>query len=308
MRGVSGRGLAGMLVVLLAGCGGGGEAEGPAAAPSGARLTALAVPTERAAGLGYTTVTADDLMNWAEQVYPNFFPGRQSTLVSAPYVYRHYAASGNYLGLDDDKVFVLGPISDGRLLQVGTVYQYACAVKPADCVAPNFVQPPQTRTMFAGKTPVFDTLAGGGPSLEYQWFRDGQPIPGALGSSYTLTTPVGKADMATRYTVRVSNAKGSITSDPVGVIVVDRIDRAALETMSRAKNCANCHDVEARLEGPSYKAIAERYVPRQDAFAYIAGRITGGSRGAWNTIMAPNSDVSAEEAATLARAILSLVP
>lgn len=295
------------VAVAASGCGGGSDG-GAVDAQALRDARPLAAPTERAANLGYTTVTADDLLNWAEQAYPQFFPGRQANQAWAPYIYRYYPSTGNYVGLDGDKVFILGPVSEGLLRQVGIVYQYACQVKPADCVAPSFVQPPQSRTMFAGRMPVFETLAGGGPSLEYQWFRDGQAIPGANGSSYTVTTPATKEDMSLRYTVRVSNAKGSVTSEPVRIEVVDRIDRATLDAMSREKGCFACHDIETRLQGPTYKQIAERYTPRQDAFAYIAGRITGGSRGAWSEIMAPATDVTAEEAAMLSRAILSLVP
>lgn len=84
--------------------------------------------------------TADQLMDWAESAYPQFFPGHQTTLTAKPYQYRYYPASRNYLGVSfapgSSGVKVLGPISQDQILHVGTLYSFACQVFPAQCATP----------------------------------------------------------------------------------------------------------------------------------------------------------------------------
>lgn len=80
-------------------------------------------------------ISVDELLNWAEATYPGFFPGHQSTLNSAPYLYRYYSLSGNYVGVADGVVFVYGPISGNALLAVGKVDDFTCQVAPERCAA-----------------------------------------------------------------------------------------------------------------------------------------------------------------------------
>ncbi len=53
---------------------------------------------------------SEQIMNDAQQVYPQFFPSSQTTLEFAPYRYRFYPSSGIYLGINqnDSGVYVLG--------------------------------------------------------------------------------------------------------------------------------------------------------------------------------------------------------
>jgi len=69
----------------------------------------------------------------------------------------------------------------------------------------------------------FTVSALGTPVLNYQWYHEGGPIPGAIGSSLTLQT-LTAAD-AGLYTVVVSNPSGSVTSAPALLTV----NLAALE-------------------------------------------------------------------------------
>lgn len=52
----------------------------------------------------------------------------------------------------------------------------------------------------------------GNPAPNFQWRREGRPIPGATGSVLTLTVT---ADTAGRYSVAVQNSVGSVLSAPV---------------------------------------------------------------------------------------------
>lgn len=82
------------------------------------------------------TPDAQALMDWAERSYAQFFPApRPATLSQPPYVYRHYPATQNYLGVAGQDVYVFGPVSQSQLLKVGTLSDFACLVYPTDCVS-----------------------------------------------------------------------------------------------------------------------------------------------------------------------------
>jgi uncharacterized protein (DUF1800 family) len=66
--------------------------------------------------------TGPEVLDWAEQRFPHWFPGPVPDRVAAPYeIYRHYPATGNYLGVAAGLVYLLGPLSGGRLSKVGTL-------------------------------------------------------------------------------------------------------------------------------------------------------------------------------------------
>lgn len=102
--------------------------------------TALNVQPQRApqAPQATATLTATALMDWAEQAYPQYFaPSAQATQTSAPYVYRFYPGTRNYLGVSGEAVYVLGPISGGLLAYVGSLADFNCRVLPQNCSVPG---------------------------------------------------------------------------------------------------------------------------------------------------------------------------
>jgi hypothetical protein len=58
----------------------------------------------------------------------------------------------------------------------------------------------------------FEVAATGTPPIDYQWSRDGVPIPGADGALYVVPAAEPSDDRAA-FWVSVSNAAGSVTSD-----------------------------------------------------------------------------------------------
>lgn len=88
------------LSALLLGCGPG--ADDPADPAPRRHTLANASPTP---------VTATELFDWAEQAYPTLFPGHQPNLRFDPYTYRYYAASGNYVGVGNNSVYLMGPVA-----------------------------------------------------------------------------------------------------------------------------------------------------------------------------------------------------
>lgn len=93
----------GALAILsgLLGCGGEQQQVAPSAAPD--RLEALNVLRVRALSGADTTAdaasAADQLMDFAESSYPQWFPGSKPSLAVAPFRYRHYPETGIYLGV-----------------------------------------------------------------------------------------------------------------------------------------------------------------------------------------------------------------
>jgi uncharacterized protein (DUF1800 family) len=70
------------------------------------------------------------LLDWAEGQYPQLFPTHEGNRDLSPYVYRFYPDSGNYVGVAGRDVYVLGPASNGVLLRVGALDDFAALVHP----------------------------------------------------------------------------------------------------------------------------------------------------------------------------------
>ncbi|MCX7936959.1 MAG: immunoglobulin domain-containing protein [Chlorobi bacterium] len=83
---------------------------------------------------------------------------------------------------------------------------------------PTITAEPQSRTVARGGTTTLSVTASG-PNLQYQWYRNGQPISGATAPSYTIASATD-ADAGTYY-VTVSNECGSVQSRQITVTVTD---------------------------------------------------------------------------------------
>jgi uncharacterized protein (DUF1800 family) len=69
--------------------------------------------------------TGAEVLDWAEQRYPQWFPGPVPDRAAAPYeIYRYYPSTRNHLGVAAGSVYLLGPLSAGRLTKVGTLAGY----------------------------------------------------------------------------------------------------------------------------------------------------------------------------------------
>lgn len=69
----------------------------------------------------------------------------------------------------------------------------------------------------AGETMVLSVSAIGSPTLQYQWFKDDEPVGGATGASLTIT-PVNVSH-AGAYRVRVTNGFGEVLSNAATIAV-----------------------------------------------------------------------------------------
>jgi hypothetical protein len=65
---------------------------------------------------------------------------------------------------------------------------------------------------------TFTVVASGTVPLSYQWRRDGATVPGATGATYTLS-PTALADNGAQFDVVITNAYGSVVSQPATLTV-----------------------------------------------------------------------------------------
>ncbi len=87
---------------------------------------------------------------------------------------------------------------------------------PSD-TPPSFVLEPQSQVAGLGETVTLNVVAVGSAPLAYQWYLDGNEIPGA--TEATLSFLVEFGDQAGNYTVTVSNGTGSTNSQPAALKV-----------------------------------------------------------------------------------------
>ena len=97
------------------------------------------------------------------------------------------------------------------------LFQAGVQGKCPDQLSPFISLQPQSETAPLGASAQFSLAAGGQAPLAYQWWFNGAPVPGATGSSLSLTN-VQSAN-AGNYSAVVSNPFGSLTS-AVAVLTV----------------------------------------------------------------------------------------
>ncbi|PYI86699.1 MAG: hypothetical protein DME26_08575, partial [Verrucomicrobia bacterium] len=80
---------------------------------------------------------------------------------------------------------------------------------------------PTSQTVTEPGTVTFTVGVSGSPAFTYQWLRNGTPVAGATGQSYTIPFPsVRAADNGARFTVQVANAFSSATSSEATLTVI----------------------------------------------------------------------------------------
>ncbi len=84
-------------------------------------------------------------------------------------------------------------------------------------VAPGIVTPPASQSATVGSNVTFSVVASGTSPLSFQWQFNGNNIPGATATSYTIAA-VQLSD-AGNYSVNVSNVAGSLASSNASLAV-----------------------------------------------------------------------------------------
>ena len=99
--------------------------------------------------------------------------------------------------------------------QVSTHYGMG---KYSTTTPPTLAAQLEPQTILAGAGASLTIRAAGSPPLAYQWQKDGTDLPGA--TSPTLTISAAYYTDAGSYRVVVRNGVGSVTSDPVSLVVM----------------------------------------------------------------------------------------
>jgi glucose/arabinose dehydrogenase len=90
-------------------------------------------------------------------------------------------------------------------------------VQFSGAVMPGISSHPASITVAAGQTASFSVTATGTAPLQYQWQRNGVDIPNANAPAYSFATTA--ADNGATFRARVSNAAGSVLSNPATLTV-----------------------------------------------------------------------------------------
>ncbi len=121
----------------------------------------------------------------------------------------------------------------------GSVTSNPAALSLTAAVAPTLgTTLPSAAVEYGGYYSLFPSPSGSAP-FAYQWYFNGNPIPGATGPNYVLTyaTPAN----AGSYSVRVTNAAGSVTSNtsvltvaaPIPVTITQQPASQAVQTYAQ---------------------------------------------------------------------------
>lgn len=79
------------------------------------------------------------------------------------------------------------------------------------------------------------------------------------------------------------------------------------EQLITSSDCLTCHKVDAKLVGPSYIDVANKYPATDANIDLLAGKIIQGGSGSWGEIpMTPHPAVSTDDAKEMVKYILSL--
>ncbi len=113
-----------------------------------------------------------------------------------------------------------GAMTDGVFTIAGGFWPVGLESVAPPVVAPAITQQPASQTVAAGATVTFSVVAAGTAPLNYQWQKDGADLAGKTDSTLTLNNV--QASEFGDYLVVVSNAAGSVSSQPARLLLTSR--------------------------------------------------------------------------------------
>ena len=144
---------------------------------------------------------------------------------------------------------------------------------------------PANQTVSVGQSATFSVLATGTPPLQYQWRRNGAPIVGATGSSYTTPATV-IVDSGSSFTLVVTNVTGSITSSAATLTVTATpITPTAPQITTQPANQAVSVGQTA-----TFSVVATGSAPLQYQWQENGSAIAGATGSSYTTAAAASAD------------------
>jgi hypothetical protein len=104
----------------------------------------------------------------------------------------------------------------------GSTTSATATLTVAQLSAPTIRRQPADTTIVAGQAALFTVEATGSLPISYQWYRGPDLIPGATSAIYTTPT-LSRLDSGNRYSVTVTNAAGTVSSNLATVTVSDPV-------------------------------------------------------------------------------------
>jgi hypothetical protein len=215
---------------------------------------------------GDTTLSTDPVMAYLGFAYidPPASPATFSFVLSYP------------AGLAGNQTIAF--VADYRLNGSRTVLTVPsitlAAAQGGSSSAPTISTQPASQTVTAGSNVTFSVVANGTPAPTYQWNKGGSPISGATNSSYTITAAQSAA--AGTYTVVVTNAAGSVTSNAATLTVnaVQPTFAFSQQPASIQRNRGETASFQAAATGGTGSVVYKWYkdgTAIQDLFGRISG-------------------------------------
>jgi hypothetical protein len=216
-----------ILATGLAACGGSDDVHPAAPAPStiaGPQGSSLTVPAGATANPGAIGIAVDSAGSPALPaglaagsvfaITPHGTAFTQPATVRIPYDPQQVQGGAQPLLLKADSAASGWAVVDGATFSGGFATATTSSLSwwvVASGSAPVITQQPQNVAVAVGDRADFTVLIVGLAPLSYQWLRDGTPIQGATTSMYSILSAAA-SDHGARFSVRVTNALGTVTS------------------------------------------------------------------------------------------------
>lgn len=238
------------------------------------RVHAPARAIRSSAELPAQFVTPSALMNWAESAYPELFPSRSTNVLYESLIYRYYERTGNFLAIAGDRILVLGPFTGDKVIDVGALDDFRCAVVPASCAGDRLTftrEPGDVNTTAGSRVTLWAEIDKPQQAL-LQWYRNDIAISGADGTSYSPPA-LTMADDGAVYHVQARNGASAVRSASAtvrvrpGTVPATRIlvgwagaveSNSRLEWASGARNIASRELVFVDAVRPQAPLLIER--------------------------------------------------
>ncbi len=191
------------------------------------------------------------------------------------------------VALIDDAARFTVLVSDGPAFRLSQE-----AILHVTTTPPQITAHPRAVSIDPGDQANFTIGLVGTPPLSYQWYRDGQPIPGATDIGYS-TPPVTDADFGASFHVVVSNAFGSATSEAAAIVAQPSIAGTIADPTGFAVVVGDVASLRVVVHGQ--RPIDFRWyrdgvlIPGAASETYVLPAVVSADQGAVFTVTARNA-------------------